>query len=182
MLAHLAHHGPHALALVKRQEGELRPEIDEVTVGEDGVGLAELVVDEAHDEGEVMLSAVARVLYLRRLELGLLLLFRVAGRRLHRKTERPDDAGEGGDSVEQLRENGERRRVGEEVGDGAPNPITEDPDLEWGRRPAGSVEVPKMFNLRKKKMISIAKNLKLIYVTNLSQIILLTTKNSKFIH
>lgn len=74
------------------QEGELRPEIDEVTVGEDGVGLAELVVDEAHDEGEVVLSTVVRVLYLRRLEIGLLLLFRVAGRRLHRKTERPNDA------------------------------------------------------------------------------------------
>lgn len=44
------------------EEGELRPEIDEVTVGEDGVGLAELLVHQPHDKGQVMLSSVAHVL------------------------------------------------------------------------------------------------------------------------
>lgn len=54
------------------QETELGPEVDEVAVGEDGVRLAELVVDKAHNERQVMFSAIANVGYLRRLEIGFL--------------------------------------------------------------------------------------------------------------
>lgn len=50
------------------------PEIDEVSVGEDGIGFAELLIHQIHNQREVMLAAVAHVLYLRRLELRLSLL------------------------------------------------------------------------------------------------------------
>lgn len=50
------------------------PEVDEVAIGEDGVGFAEFVVDEAHDEGQVMLPAIAHVLNLTAIERTLLVL------------------------------------------------------------------------------------------------------------
>jgi hypothetical protein len=43
------------------QEGELRPEVHEVAVCEDGVGLAELLVDQRHYQRQVMLPSVAHV-------------------------------------------------------------------------------------------------------------------------
>lgn len=55
-------------AKTKYQKAELRPEVNKVAVGEYGVGLAELLIDEAHDEGKVMFTPIAHVLYLRCLE------------------------------------------------------------------------------------------------------------------
>lgn len=47
------------------QEREVRPEVDEVSVGENWVGFAEFLIDQVHDKGEVMLTSIANVLYLR---------------------------------------------------------------------------------------------------------------------
>lgn len=51
------------------EEGEIGPEVDEVSVGEDGIGLAQLLIDQIHNQRQVVLAAVAHVLYLRRIEL-----------------------------------------------------------------------------------------------------------------
>lgn len=47
------------------EEGEIGPEINEVTIGEDGIGFAEFFINEAHDKGQVMLAGIAHILYLR---------------------------------------------------------------------------------------------------------------------
>lgn len=49
--------------------GEFGPQVDEIAVRKNGIGLAELFVDEVHYEREMVLAAVAHVLNLRRRKL-----------------------------------------------------------------------------------------------------------------
>lgn len=69
MLPHLTHYGSYAFTFVKGQEAELRPEVDEVAVSEDGVRLAEFLIHERHNQRQVMLACVASVLNLTLIEL-----------------------------------------------------------------------------------------------------------------
>lgn len=57
------------------EEGELGPKIDEISVGEDGVWLAEFLIDQAHDQRQVMLASIAHILYLRFFKFRFLFFF-----------------------------------------------------------------------------------------------------------
>lgn len=51
------------------EEREIGPEIDKVSVGEDGIGLAQLLINQIHNQRQVLLAAIAHVLYLRHIQL-----------------------------------------------------------------------------------------------------------------
>jgi len=49
MLTHFTYYSADTLVPIESHEAEIRPESDEVAVGEDGVGLGEFLIDERHD-------------------------------------------------------------------------------------------------------------------------------------
>lgn len=51
------------------EEREIGPEIDEVSVGEDGIGLAQLLIHQIHNQRQMLLASVAYELYLRCIQL-----------------------------------------------------------------------------------------------------------------
>jgi len=58
MLTHFTYYSANTVVPIKSHEAEIRPESDEVAVGEDGVGFGELLIDERHDGLQLRLVLV----------------------------------------------------------------------------------------------------------------------------